>query len=428
MQEITKPMNEQSQFEDLFDVEKEAKRRHGAALTDDIYPRLAELRRQTPVMRGSLHELFGHGVPAELFIKERPHYVTLNFAAADRALNENDLFSSRIWDEHFGIRAVGRTILNMVGEEHRHVRGAVQTMFTMLHANRWWKPKWIEGIVEELVSAFEKDGRTDLNQTLCAKLPMLTITRALGLDDSDAVSFRHDLVVSVMFTTPADERAKAAAAVRATLLKAMDVRRDAPREDILSGLMRAEIADEDGRRRKLTDDEVLNYCRILMIAGGGTTWRQLGITLMALLSEPENWERIKADRSLIEPAIRESLRWNCTDPLFFRLVERDTELCGVQLPAGAILEVCLGAANRDPSRWENPDRFDLDRPRQRHLGFAGGPHTCLGMFVAQAEMQVALNVLADRFPRLRLDPHATPPTMAGGLDARGVTHMQVRFD
>jgi len=422
------PASSQQQFNDLFDVEKEAERRHGAALKDDIYPRLAELRAQAPVMRGSLHDLIGHGLHEDLFAIQRPHYVTLTFEATDRALNDNQLFSSRVWDEHFGIRAIGRTILNMVGEEHRLTRGAVQAMFTLLQANKWWKPRWIEGIVDELIGSFERDGGTDLNQTLCAKLPMLTITRALGLDDDEAVPFRHNLVMSVMFTTAEAERRRAAEQVRETLLRAMAARRQAPRDDILSGLVQARVQEPDGSARQLSDDDVLSYCRILMIAGGGTTWRQLGITLMALLSDPALWERVRSDRTLVDPAIREALRWNCTDPLFFRLVEQDTQLCGVDLPAGAILEVCLGAANRDPSRWEHPDRFDLDRPRQRHLGFAGGPHTCLGMFVAQAEMQVAINALADRLPALRLDDRSAPPAMAGGLDARGINHLRVRFD
>jgi cytochrome P450 len=107
---------------------------------------------------------------------------------------------------------------------------------------------------------------------------------------------------------------------------------------------------------------------------------------------------------------------------------RDTVLDGHAIPEGAIIDCCLGAANRDPARWENPDRYDLHRPAKRHVGFAAGPHTCLGRFIAAAEMTAAINALLDRFPDMRLDAGGEPTRIIGGLVARGVNHLRVRLD
>ena len=133
---------------------------------------------------------------------------------------------------------------------------------------------------------------------------------------------------------------------------------------------------------------------------------------------------MREDRSLLRNAIEESVRWNATDPMFSRWVAEDTTMAGVDIPAGAVVHLCLGAANRDPSRWEHPDVYDLHRRPQTGLGFGGGPHICLGMHVARAEMFTAISALLDRLPRLRLDPDAEPPSIIG-LYERGPTEINV---
>src|SRR5262249_41438922 len=151
-------------------------------------------------------------------------------------------------------------------------------------------------------------------------------------------------------------------------------------------LINADLPMLDGTVRKMTDDEVFGYCRLIMLAGGGTTWRQLGITIVALLRDYRFWEACRDDRSLIERAVEESARWMPTDPTFPRLVTEDVEVEGVVIPAGARVDLCLGSANRDPARWDNPEAFDLFRAPQTQLGFGMGPHRCLGMEVAKQEM------------------------------------------
>jgi cytochrome P450 len=207
----------------------------------------------------------------------------------------------------------------------------------------------------------------------------------------------------------------------------VDARRAEPRDDVMSSLAAKEFVLADGGSRKLTDAEIFGYCRLIMLAGGGTTWRQLGITLHALLNDYRLWEACRDDRSLVEKAVDESMRWMPTDPTFPRLMMQDVELAGVRIPQGARIDICLGAANRDPSRWENPDAYDPLRPAKYHLGFGLGPHQCLGMNVAKQEMITALNGLMDRFPKMRLDPGAPPAQLHGGLEQRGMSAVRVRF-
>jgi cytochrome P450 len=123
--------------------------------------------------------------------------------------------------------------------------------------------------------------------------------------------------------------------------------------------------------------------------------------------------------------IDEAIRWNTTASLFNRLVVEDTELCGVALPAGAALEVCLAAANHDPTRWDRPAVFDIHRPVLPHLGFGIGQHRCLGLNVAHSEMGASLAALLDAFPAMRLDPDAPAPFMSGGFEQRGISALPV---
>jgi len=185
-------------------------------------------------------------------------------------------------------------------------------------------------------------------------------------------------------------------------------RRAEPKDDLISVLCQATLTVGEGTQQ-LSDAEILSFSHLLLAAGSGTTWKQLGITLTALLSRPELLDAVRQDHSLIKPAIEESLRWCPTDPMFSRFAGGDTELGGLEIPEGAVVHLCFGAANRDPSRWADPDTFDIARTAKPSLGFGGGPHICLGMHVARAEMHTAISSLLGRLPNLRLDPDQAAP-------------------
>jgi cytochrome P450 len=201
-------------------------------------------------------------------------------------------------------------------------------------------------------------------------------------------------------------------------------RRDEPQDDLISVLCQSEVKDEDGSTHRLTDTEILSFSQLLLLAGSGTTWKQMGITLAALLTTPGALDAVREDRSLLRLAVEESLRWCPTDPMFSRWAATDTALAGVNIPAGAVVHISIGAANRDTGRWDDPDSYDIRRPLQTALGFGGGPHICLGMHVARAEMVTAIGALIDRLPNLRLDPDAPPPELIGMYE-RGPTEINV---
>jgi cytochrome P450 len=415
-------------YREMFDPAKEAEHSSGTVLPD-LTPAMCALRNQAPVMKGSLRELLKlPPLPHHNFQPPRPHYTIFSFKSCDYAFRENLIFSSEVYKESPGVQMLGHTILQMVGDEHRRHRAVVQPMFIRPKAQTWWKQNWIDEAVNVLLDRFRGRKGADLNQELCARLPVYIVTRGIGMSGDDALNFREQLLRSTILSRKDPQAAMRAAAEVARMLKELIVaRREKPGDDVVTGLIAADLQTADGGTRKLTDEEIFSYCRLIMLAGGGTTWRQLGITLNALLTNYHFWEALREDRSLIEAAIDESARWCPTDPTFPRLVMQDVEVEGVTIPAGCRVDLCLGAANRDPSRWENPDVYDIFRPKQYHLGFGLGPHQCLGMNVAKMEMITAINGLLDRFPNMRLDPDQPRPQLVGGLEQRGMTAVPVVF-
>jgi cytochrome P450 len=421
-------ISDDPRYREMFDVAKEAASGSGHVF-GDLTPAMNALRDKAPVLKGSLQELLDLPEVHAQYDQPREHYTLLTFALCNRALRENLLFSSEVYRESPGVRQMGHTILAMVGEEHRRYRSMVQPMFIRPKAIKWWKPRWIEEAVDTLLDRLVGREGADLNLELCARLPVYIVTRGMGLDGEDALNFRTYLLQATTGARnlPRDEAAHAMNEVARMLMKVINARRAEPGDDVITGLVQCDLELPEGGKRKLTDEEIFSYARLIMNAGGGTTWRQLGITLVALLQEYRFWEACREDRKLLEPAINEGARWLPTDPTFPRLVTQDIELEGVKIPLGARVDMCLGAANRDPVRWENPDVYDLFRPFQHHLGFGMGPHRCLGMEVALQEMITALNGLMNRFPMMRLDPDAPAPQILGGLHQRGMSTVPVRF-
>ena len=384
----------------MFNVERETTEA-GHVLIADPYVQFAKLREIAPVYPSDIDQLFS-GKPNPQFSKGRPHYTTLTFKGCSDALIENGLYSSLHYQEMPSVMLnIGHTILTMIGDEHSRTRAAVQPLMTRPQAMGWWREKWIEPFVNVLLDSITGGAGTDLALQLCARLPMHTVTAAYGMNSDEALDFRQTLLSAMSPLLSAEQQAEQTEKGRAMLLRVIAERRRERRDDLISRLIDAPYTDAEGNASHLDDDQIISFSRLLLLAGGGTTFRQLGITIFALLSNREQLEAVRADRSLMPAAIQEFVRWNCTDPLFHRLALRDSVLEGCEIPEGAIIDVCLGAGNRDPERWENPDVYDLHRPPQRHVGFAGGPHTCLGRFVAEAEMASAINGLLDRFPNLR---------------------------
>jgi cytochrome P450 len=412
-------------YEELYDVRREAVDQ-GNLVEEDMNPAMNALREKAPVQKGFLRELLG--LPAHqrhVAAIGREGYTCFTFEACNEAFRDYDRFSSKIMQifppnpvPHLGI-------LEMDEPDHRAFRATIQPLFIKPKAFGWWRERWIIDIVRPLIERLATRDRAELNIELCARIPVHTITRAVGMDGDDALTFRHALMRGTAGRSTMEQRKESNITVERMLHELVARRRAHPADDLASELIKVEYTLPDGETRPLTDHEIVTHLRIVLIAGGGTSWRQMGITLCFLLNNRDQLEDLKADRSLMEGAIDEGARLYPTDPVFSRLIAGDTELCGFPLKAEGVLEICLGAANRDPARWERPDVYDLHRPFKQHLGFGIGAHQCLGMNVGKAEIATAINALLDAFPDMRLDKNEPAPFLTGGLEQRGMSSIPV---
>ena len=212
----------------------------------------------------------------------------------------------------------------------------------------------------------------------------------------------------------ADERGNVAAPVAE--------RRADPGTDLVSFMASHEV---DGDR--MTDEEIVSFSRLLLPAGAQTTYRGSSSLFWAMLHAPDQLAAIRADRAMVPRAVEEGLRWQ--PPLFAtgRMATCPASLAGTEVPAGTSVSVLLGAANRDPERWDDPDRFDLDRRPRAHVAFGAGSHVCLGITMARMEIRVMVEEVLDRLPGLRLDPDVPCPEITG-LGFRNPTTLPVVFD
>jgi cytochrome P450 len=182
-------------------------------------------------------------------------------------------------------------------------------------------------------------------------------------------------------------------------------------------------AEEAGDR--LTERELLATCVLLYVAGHETTVNLVGNGLLALLRHPEEWRRLRDDPALLPGAIEELLRYDGPVQRTGRTAAEDVEIGGVAIPAGTLVLALLGAANRDPAQFAEPDRLDLGRADNRHIAFGWGIHFCLGAPLARVEGQIAINALVQRLPKLAL---ATPtPEFRQSLTLRGLKSLPVTF-
>ena len=259
-------------------------------------------------------------------------------------------------------------------------------------------------MANDLIDRFAERGRADLVREFTFPYPTQIIAGLLGLPREDFPQFQR-WSISLLGIIVNRERAIAASnALRDYFAPILAARRAEPRDDLISSLATAEI---DGER--LTDEEIYSFLRLLLPAGVETTYRSLGNLLFGLLTHPDQLEAVRSDRSLIPQAIEEAVRWEAPLLTITRVATRDSELAGVPIPAGSTVMPLLGAANRDEDRYPDPDRFDIFRAPKPNISWGHGVHLCLGMHLARLEMRVALELLLDRLPDLRLDPDGKDP-------------------
>ncbi len=410
------------------DVFAEKNRVFGAGLVRDPNPRLAELAAQCPVHRGAISDKFGlPGVDTFLYTDIDSHVTVLDWDHADAVLKDGTRFSSAYVGP--SLRSViGRTILEMDAPDHLRYRQLLQQAFTRKEMDRWetdFVRHIVNGYLDRMLAA--GTGRGDLVRDFIFHYPIHVMSTAAGLPADDVPTFyRWSALITNVAASETDRMAASEGLAESFRTVIADRRRE-PRDDLVSVLVNASLKLPDGSRQALTEDEIVAFLRLLVPAGAQTTYRALSNLLYGLLSNPDQLEAVREDRSLVVGAIEEGIRWE--PPLIFvgRLATEPTVVGDQPVGAGCPVNVAIGAANRDPSRWPDPDRFDIHRPPQPHLGFGGGPHVCLGIHFARMEMRVALEMILDRLPNLRLDPEAEDVHITG-LIQRAPEHLPVLFD
>jgi cytochrome P450 len=409
---------ERDRIRALFDLRGETYATRGGSFDVDPYPAFHRLRESGPVHPGTPHEELGW--TGEVFFQglpfpNRPHFTAYDFATCSAVFRDEAHFvtNPEPWPDETPMPDAA--ILFMDGKRHLRYRRLVQPAFAPAKAV-WWLENWISSTIDALIEMIQGENRADLNVDFCAAIPLLTITGSFGITVEEALEVRAAVTSDgrgIDFLTR-------------LLLPIIEARRSDPHDDLISVLVDAEVTGEDGETHRLNDLEILGFALLLLAAGSGTTWKQMGIVLVALLRDPRVLTAVRADPSLLKQVFDESLRWTPTDPVFARFVKEDCELGGVPLPAGAVIHACLASANRDPLRWADPDRFDPFRPALTHLGFGHGVHACLGMHLARTEVTAAIGALLGRLPDLRLDPDKPAPRIIG-LYERGPDAIPVRF-
>jgi len=387
----------------------------------DPYPMLAGIRADTPVLE--VH--FGTGSGRRSGPDQQAPRITSLFTVASHELAQQVLtdsvrFSSAGYATTIG-HVMGRTILEMDPPEHQRHRALVARAFRARVLDQWGDAI-IGATISELIDAFAGDGHADLIPQLTFPFPVRVIARILGLPEADWPRFLRLSTELIAVMRNRDRAVAAGQELRGYFAEIIADRRGHTRDDLVSQLIEAEV---DGHR--LSDDEIYPFLLLLLPAGAETTYRSSSNLLFGLLSDPAQLDAVQADRGLVPQAIEEALRWETPLLTVARTATQDVELGGVSIPEGGFVAVSLGAANRDPSRYPDPDGFDILREDKQHISFGDGAHKCLGMHLARLEMRVLLNAVLDRLPELRLDPAAEDPHIHG-LIFRSPPNLPVRFD
>jgi len=349
---------------------------------------LREMRDEQPVWRD------GYGI-----------WHVFRYADVARAISDWQVFSSEVGRVlPIGEKFARGNLTRTDPPRHHALRRLVGAAFS---------PKVVTGLVprltevtRELLDATGGSEEFDLVSALAYPLPVTVIAELLGLPISDRELFRTwaDRLFDRDVADPNDpELARkiddATADMLAYLSEHCADRRAKPRQDLISRLAAVEA---DGER--LSDEEVVNFSIVLLMAGHITTTALLGNTVLCMDEHPEVWAQLRADRSLVEPAIEEVLRYRPSFTQVGRVTSVETELSGQIIPADAIVTPWLLSANRDEREFADPDRFDIHRTGTHHLAFGHGIHFCIGHLLARLEGRVAVGVLLDRYAEIRLVP------------------------
>ena len=323
-------------------------------------------------------------------------------------------------------KVMGHSLMRKDNEDHKVERKALEPAFKPEVVKDHWAAK-LHTIADRLITAMEDQGEAELFDDFAAPLASYALIELLGFEEDvpwrDMCVWSQSLMDAVGNYTSdphITQRGEAAAtAIAAAIDCAIPHHRDTQNPTILSSMLHAEHSHTLEQIR----------ANVNVIVGGGLNEPRDSILTMilCLLSNPGQLAQVQADPALYALAFEESVRWVAPIGMYPRRVARDIELGDTQLKEGDQLGICVGAANRDPSRFDNPHAFDINRKRRQHLGFGAGPHFCAGTWVAREMVgKIAVPMIFDRLKNLRL--HDSKPVVQRGWVFRGPTRLPVQWD
>ena len=316
------------------------------------------------------------------------------------------------------------TMLDLDPPDHTRLRALVSRAFTPRSVSRWHGR--VQEIADRLLDAVAGRDRFDLIAALGYPLPVTVIAEMLGVPAEDMDRFEgwsNDiaLVVEPILTPAQVEDVRLASdELFAYFETIVEARQREPRDDLVSALLAAE---EEGDR--LTREELLSTMLLILVAGNETTRNLIGNGMLALLRHPDQLRLLRDAPELLQPAVDELLRYDSPVQLDGRVVREDLDMGGKRLRVGQKVIGLLGAANRDPAAFDNPDALDIGRKEKSHLSFGRGIHYCLGASLALLEGRIAFQTLLDRFASFRL---AAEPRYRDGIVLRGVESLWIEVE
>jgi cytochrome P450 len=381
----------------------------------DPHPELARHRREEPITQRTAWGTGGTSVPAfELY----------RYDDCAAVLRDQETFSSASIRDNMELVMGPYPLVGMDEPDHKRLRSLVAQAFrqkTLAHL----EDDLVVPVVDEMIDGFVGRGEAELVREMTYRYPVQVIAVILGLPREDYEQFHLWASAIISFGGQPMQGIEASAELRAYLEHVLAERRAHPRDDLISELATAELDGE-----QLGDEELYSFVRLLLPAGAETTYRATGNLLFGLLSDPPQLDAVRADRTHLTAAVEEAIRWEPPLLITSRVAVQDAEVAGTPIPAGTQLIPNIGSANRDETRWDDAETFDMSREAKPIISFGVGPHMCLGMHLARMEMRAAVNQLLDRCPNLRFDPArvAGDDAHIHGETFRSPTTLPVRFD
>lgn len=324
--------------------------------------------------------------------------------------------------EEPAVASLARTMLVQDPPDHTRLRGLVTKAFTARRVADM-RPR-IKALVDQQLDRVADKGEMDVMRDLAHRLPVIVICDMLGIPEEHRAPFlagsnvNGRILEPVPMTREELDQANLNTQMAGVYFNQLcELRRREPKDDLTTELVRAEEAGD-----KLTAEELQANIGLLFGAGHETTTNLIGNGLLALHRNPEQWERLKADPSLIPNAIEELLRYDSSVQLTGRVTHSEVEVGGVKLGAEESVVTLLGAANRDPAHFENPDQLDVGRQNVKPLSFGGGIHFCLGAQLARLEAELTFAALIERMPNLSL-PDKDKPAWRRSFTLRGLSKL-----